>query len=543
MDQVKSSYQNFIKNRESLSVNNFKVSIYHPPVERITRICNSHSQKTTEYWKSDADSKVYRWSNDFRSDRNIKSYNVSRNSGMWGLTEDYTVRAEWVHVDNCLSCSNYTEKREVISRAYYSTQITSESHKQYDIALKNTNSKIKETGTLFLKELKHEELKLSSQLLHVKSELEKGEKDFINLEQAKIDKQALLESYLRTQHQLKLEQEKIQIKEDIEISKIEKEKQKNLELTEIINLFQTKQINQTSQSKKLAKLLLNQDQLYKELCIEISEVDLEIVKEIKKLSFIERAKLCLKSFEANDTKKDIINNYISYMGCDVDYLALIAFESDSIKAFDYALKLGAKPENYMKDGVSLLQKIIASGRATYIDYSLKGKSLEELGNTFISALKINDFYTINTLISYIPDLLLGNIMNVSVAEFAIYTKNNEVLNRILSLDPAMASHKNLRGESLLHIALNHGTEESVIKLLTNGIIDIEIELKALINNLDKNLIQKLDKIISSVGIFSDINSKINEIHKLCLKELHTDKTDLYDSISYELLHEESLLIK
>jgi hypothetical protein len=355
--------------------------------------------------------------------------------------------------------------------------------------------------------------------------------------------QVTQESYRNYNSAIDLANKRIESLEKEARHQIQLKEQSNQELKEAISLLQNYDEVGGTRNIRLEKLINSQDQVYKELLSSVVEINKTLLDEIKNLSLQERSHLLLNAFISNDPQIDLIERYILQMGCDIDYFACIAFDQDNIGLFKYALMYGANPIRYSKDSKTLLQQIIHTKKDQYIDLIINDKSVEDLGTTILSAIKENDLVTINRLITHKSDIFLSKLLGINLIDFVIYTKNEELFDKILSLHPEI--FKLIDPQLLCNTALKYGTDHIVLKILEYSSLSIKDYAELLLLTEEIGLLENLDKICDAYNIerytqkISD--SKVDYYANSCLitSELGIDYSSYYETDS--LLNDEGFL--
>jgi hypothetical protein len=331
--------------------------------------------------------------------------------------------------------------------------------------------------------------------------------------------------------------EKTKLEKEIELKKerIIFNKQLNSDLEKIVELLEKYNIDQEETEHEVQKLLVNQDQIYKDLCTNIIKSNKEILDKIYALSPTKRAQLLLEGFTENDSKCEIIKKYASHMGFDPDYLAKLAFQANSMEAFEYGLSNGANPCNYSKNNITLLQKIIHSGKQEYINNVMNGKSLDDVGVTLLSAIKSNDLVTINKLSEYYGNIFTKQIMGVNFIEFVIHEKNEKLFDQIISQNPEMIKLTNSKAENVLHTALKYGSDNMILKIINSRMLDLHNEASILTVNNQKDSCARLKMICTENNIEllhgneRDFLEGDVEQNLLCIGDMYYDQDLLIDS--------------
>ena len=86
---------------------------YIPPVQGRVKTCLSHEEKTSHYWKSNAEKDEQKKNKQFENDPTIKSYDVKIKGG--GTFSEYVVVSKWTHKDDIQGCTSFKEIKKQTS--------------------------------------------------------------------------------------------------------------------------------------------------------------------------------------------------------------------------------------------------------------------------------------------------------------------------------------------------------------------------------------------------------------------------------------------
>ncbi len=569
LNSAQANYSSAVNQKNSLNVNNFKVGIYDGDVVTYIRVCNGHSRSSTEFWVEDAEYKVRNWYNIFAREgggSKFKSCEAWRNTGKTGwflwAKEEYTITAKWAHIDDWSWCDDYYVRRDV-SYGNTTYKVTAESHKQYNAAIIKAQKNIDDYQNQMnqaSKELNKAEQdiancerEINGQVQNVRNNLQ----DLLNQQEGLTNNKTNLQNQITNQNlanqrlvdQIKVQQDlivdlekalmnkmvektKSEYKEVLLLNEISAKEKINEDLLKIIKLLESRIHCTSEQNIELERLVKNQDQIYKNLCKSAIKANQDLLDKVRGLTPEGRAYLLMDSLIKNDVRKEMIEHYTSSMGIDVNYLAMIAFDSNNMEIFKYALKNGANPINYSRDNITLLQKMIQADKSEYVDLAMADKSTNDLGSTILSAIKSNDLSTINKLLANNSNLFSDRILTINIMQIIIYEKNEALLDQVLLTNPEFVNLVDSFGNNLLHTTLKHGTENMVVRILNSKFIDIQDQVEILIINNETELLTNLINICSENQIEllnDDIRAKLHD-HNIDLDEL---EINIYNHINYD----------
>jgi hypothetical protein len=236
-NEARSNYDNAVTAKNAININNYQQQVYHAPTYSIIKVCNGHGSGLESnhinvlgnVWIGGTNQDVINSLQNQVTSNEIRDFNMvyigalQNNASIQvigGNVVEYGYK--YTHHNNDGKCNDYSNSSIISVPAYYSSQITAESHRQFNEAIASADARIIQCNQIKLNIAREEEDMRA-----------RNEENIINTQIAELnnlisqDNDSIAE--YRTELTM-LEQEKIELKTRLEVIQAE-----NIEILKLVD--------------------------------------------------------------------------------------------------------------------------------------------------------------------------------------------------------------------------------------------------------------------------------------------------------------------
>jgi chromosome segregation ATPase len=233
LSDANTNYNNALNAKNNVNLNNYVTQVYHPATYTTAKVCNGHDSGRKIGGTRDS---VMQSLQNQVSTNQIKDFNINymrpiTSTGQLkviGNVQEYSYNI--YHKNDDQNCNQHSNSQTLSSSSYYNSEITSESHRQYNEALRNADATITQSNQVKLNIAKEEqelraknEKKIIDKKIADLKELIKNDNDNIanyekelrGLEQERSELKVKLENFQKQNEEILKNVEKIANEDDL----------------------------------------------------------------------------------------------------------------------------------------------------------------------------------------------------------------------------------------------------------------------------------------------------------------------------------------